>query len=79
MEKIKLRHKDGTTFEGTAMECAEKMRTGAEKERQACEQGYIAPYYGYWEFEEFCKKNSIRCVWYPSSNFSPGFYVLEKD
>jgi len=79
MGSIKLKIKNGTVFSGTIMECAEMMKEDAEKERLACERGYYAPYYGYWEFEEFCRQNSIRCNWYPSTSLSPGFYALGKD
>lgn len=77
---IKLRHKTGRVFEGTALQCAEEMKEDAERSRLAYEDlGQRQPLPPHWLFEEFCKTNSLNYKWYPTKNkFELGFYIISE-
>lgn len=54
MKTIVLHRKDGTTFEGTAYECARKlMKDGVLLEMKTGQP------YGRWAAEDFCRANNI--------------------
>lgn len=79
-KKIIIHNKDGQTFEGTPLECAEEMEPDAAKSRIAVEEcGYFTPLPPHWLFEDFCKENGIKFTWYRSNSFERGFYVLSSD